>query len=162
MFNYNENITLETLKMNGYITNYKEYKKGKGAPDAIDLDGSTITYIECKTDGCGLSYEQIRFLYNKINKGYRVFIATYFLEKSLIILEEYKLNSENHPMLIHIKDFNVIDSIKKKFNNKNIERQKIMKYEITKKVTKIGTGAHILLPVSLVGKYVEVYYSEEK
>ena len=42
------------------------------------------------------------------------------------------------------------------------EGKKIIEYQMKKLVTKIGTGGHVVLPKDLVGKYVEVYYLEEK
>jgi len=37
----------------------------------------------------------------------------------------------------------------------------ITEFQAKRLVTKTGTGGHIILPTSLIGKYVEVYYKEE-
>ena len=40
------------------------------------------------------------------------------------------------------------------------KRKNILEYIATKKVTKIGTGSHILLPKELIGKIVKVTYKK--
>ena len=42
------------------------------------------------------------------------------------------------------------------------EKTRIVEFEATKLVTKIGTGAHVLLPKELIGKIIKINFSEKQ
>lgn len=83
---------------------------GKGHPDFYFLKEGKKVYVECKQNGDGLRYEQMKWIFENVKKGERVKVLWFQRQK---MEEETMVLTENEAGMMLAKGFQLsIDALK--------------------------------------------------